>query len=619
MNGSSALQERIHPRFAWLVLEKWRFAFDPLVPLLFVLHMVLVFPIFIPNLADIHPGFGEAAYINNGRLLVEGLPTEFGYSPLSAILYAFTYIPVQASPYWLIYSCSIGRLLLFGLLWLSSHLIAATMSAIAAPLVMTGLLIASPALIRLITHGSHALFAAMSAFALWQLLLFYRNNRTKHVLGASFFVGLATLARSGEGLILFLVLTVVSLWLSSGPRRAASLAACILPFVVTVGGYMLFYTVSTGKFDLGIAEYSYFTFEQGHGLAYQAQYNGEGDFYTAGQMDARRIFGTPEENNYSISAAILRNPEAYLQRVPRLVRLAPSYAVDVYGGPLGFLFFLLAARGVIELATKRMYTLLLILALWSSYSLAYLLIVFQPTHFLFPYCVIFLLTSVGLTRVVSNFDSQKERWIWYAALVGFVLVSIAMDEATLLLTSLFLLATFAVLWMTMRQNRDFETIKAIGIILALAALLVKADYPAPKLRKLGVAVDEKATLFLKDNLKPGAVVAAYAPVNVWMSRLNYIPLLRSTLPDLTSDQDFSRWMHANQLDAIYVDPLFTESERSLWALIQQRIGNDLEVGFTSDNGDTMVLFTTTKDSNRALRTYVQRPWFSSKERFVTPG
>jgi hypothetical protein len=93
-----------------------------------------------------------------------------------------------------------------------------------------------------------------------------------------------------------------------------------------------------------MADYSYTTFEQGHGLAFRGYYD---------QHEAHQVFGTREENHYSVMNAILRNPTAYLQRIPRLGALLPSSAVDVYGGGIGILFFLLAARGTIDIIRKN--------------------------------------------------------------------------------------------------------------------------------------------------------------------------------------------------------------------------------------------------------------------------
>jgi hypothetical protein len=583
--------------------------------LAFAFNVVLVSSVFFPNLKDI-TGFAEAAYINDGRKLTEGELTPFGYSPLSSLLYALTYIPVQGSPYWLIYSCTIGRILLFGLLWTSAYLVASALSTLASPWVMVALLAISPALLYLITHGSHALFAAISAFALWQALLFYQTKATKHLVGASILVALSVLSRSGEGLILWTVLVLLSILLGSGSKRLAhSFAGSVFPCAIILGGYLLLYYGWVGRFDLGMAEYSYFTFEQGQGLAYQDGYSGTENFYVNGQMDARRLFGTPEENKYSIATAILRNPGAYFQRVPRLIKLAPSYAIYEYGGSLGLIFFLFAARGIIELARKKLYAVLSILFLWCSYAAVYLLLVFQPTHFLFPYYVIFVLASVGLTSVIANFESKKERYLWCAALLGLIVAGLAIKHVVVFFTPLFLLLTLVIIWTVMRQYRQVQTITAIGIILALAVLFTQGEYPDPKFRNVGVAADERAILFMKEHLKPHTPVGAYAPINLWLADMTYIPMFRSALPSFDSDEDVLTWMKKNRLEAIYVDPLLKQLEPSVWTLVQKQIDHSLKVGFASEKGEIQVLLTKTEDSEPNLAGYVERPWFSSKERF----
>lgn len=158
--------------------EKCREPSRFLVPLLFLLNIILVFPVFFPNLREIGP-WDESIYINSGRLLVEkGLLPEPAWNPLGTLLYAITYIPVQKTAFWLVNSCTIGRFILFGLLWISTYLVAKQLSSFFNSLIMSGLLLSSPVLIYILRNPSDALFAAMSAFALWQALSCY-NEKSK--------------------------------------------------------------------------------------------------------------------------------------------------------------------------------------------------------------------------------------------------------------------------------------------------------------------------------------------------------------------------------------------------------------------------------------------------------
>jgi hypothetical protein len=592
-----------------------------LVPVIAFVHFVLVFSIFTPNLGEI-TGFGEAAYINSGRLLVDGVLPSFGYSPLSAFFYALTYLPFQQSPYWLIYSCSIGRVLLFTLLWFGAYLVVDTFhkreaTLLDSPLVMTTLLIASPALTFLITHGSHALFAAMSAFSLWQVLQFSHSKKTAHLFGASVFAGLSVLARSGEGAILFVGFASLIPCLSRGTKHLGSvIAAAILPALILCGGYIMIQSRLAGTFDLGIAEYSYFTFEQGHGLAYQSQDSNSENFYVAGQLDARRLFGTGQENGYSIKTAILRNPAAYLERIPRLIPWVPRYAIEMYGGGLGIIILLFAARGVIELLRKQLHRLLVILLMWSSYSAVYPLLVFQPTHFLLPFYIVFLLASVGVTASVRNLDGSREHYLWYMILIGLIAIGISRAYLSFFPALPIVLVSLAIIWSILAYQENDAVLQCIRLMVVLMALLISGHYPQPKLLSLNDDSELNATLFMREHLTPASFVGAYAPKNVWMAKQNYIPMSRNAFPDLLPDGEFSGWLRNNHVRAIYSDPMLKILEPAIWQLVQKHVGVELQVGFSSRDGKWQVL--TARDvSDADPSTYIDRQWYSSKPRFTT--
>ena len=526
--------------------------------------------------------FDEAGYIESGRQLIQGRWTPYGQSPLTSFLYALTYLPVQASAYWLVHSCAIGRFVLFVLLWLSAYLVAKQLSRISPPQLMLGLLFVSPVLASLVKNGSHALFAAMSALAFYQFLRFHHTENLNHLLAASVFVGLAALSRAGEGLILFFTLAVAAVLLGRASKRSMNLlATCIVPFSIIVGTYVSLHFLSTGELTLGMADYSYTTFEQGHRLASRGYYD---------ENEAHQVFGTPEENRNSVMNAILRNPTAYLQRIPRLVALLPSSAVYAYGGGIGILFFLLAAIGAIEILRKKYYALFLLFIFWPTYSALYLLLVFQETHLLLPYYIVFFLTGVGLTSVVSGFASIKERLLWSATLLGLVLFGLAKNQPAdfLLAESVFLLGLW-IIWLIIDRYPTVEIMKPAGVVMVLAVLLVYGSYryPAPKFRTLGIAPDERAAIFMKDNLKPSAHVGTYAPRPVWLSRMTYVGMHENALVShMSSDQELLRWITDNNLAAIYVDGNL-KNNKTLWVLIGRQIGKSFQVGF--GDGDIDVL------------------------------
>jgi hypothetical protein len=558
------------------------------VPLIFALNLLLLVHVFLPSLSDIN-AWDEATYINEGRELVHGKLPRFAMNPLVAVFYAVTYLPVHASPFWLIHSCAIGRVILFGLLWFSSYLVARELARFALPLIMVALLVVSPVLARLVDNGSNALFAAMSGLALWQFLAFHQRHETKHLWLTSLFLGLAALSRN-EGPVLFAIFLVLSLILCVRMKRLGTcLAACTIPFAVVVGGYVLLYGLVTGRFELGTASRSYFTFEQGHGMAYSHLYEGRAA-YVEGQADARRLFGTPEENHRSILTAIRRNPSAYFHRIPLLAKQAAREAVSMYGRFFTLICFAFAARGAWELVRRKSIKLLFILLLWAGYSVLYILLCFQASHLLLPFVVVFSLASVGIAATVANSASRTERGVWSAALLVVAVYGAATSTTfNLVSASLVLLLGLWVSWIAIDQYRNNEMAMVAGCLVLLSVgLLVRFEYPLPKPRVLGAAPDEQAALFMREHLKPGAHVAAWAPGNVWIANMTFVHT-DLDLRYMKSAEDLSDWMTHNNVEAIYEDSNLRDFEPTVWSLIREQIGKSLAVAFADEKGAVRVL------------------------------
>ena len=565
-----------------------------LLALAFVLHMVLVLPSLTPHLTDIGM-FDESSYVEMGRTLEPTKLPALDETPLTALFYAITYLPVQNSDFWLIHSCTIGRFVLFALLWISAYLLAKRTPEIPTPLIMIGLLFLSPAVKSLIINGNHALFTAISTFALAEIIAFYRWKELRSLWFASVLVSLAILTRMGEGAFLLIGFMTIATVLGILFRRlSAALSAAILPVVVIVGGFLFMSYWSTGKFPLGTGEYLYGTFEQGHALAHGDQI--QGGSWAEGEVDAQWLFGTSEENHNSIIAAIKRNPTAYVGRVPRLAKIALTTAVGAYGGPVAYggalslWFLLLSLQGCIELIRKTQFVLLLIFLFWSSYLLIYVLLVFQPTHLLFPFAVILCLASIGLSAIVAL--PVKQRYFWSVALVAITALAILRDSSlSFILSPVVLLIGLWLVWIVSnRQHLQILNASAVIFLFSLM-LLFRGSVPAQKIRKLGIAPEEQAVLFLRRNFPENTRMAAYSivPRAAKMKRLNLLGLvLRQGSIKQSSDQVFRRWILDNHVEAVYIDDS-VRNYKTLWALIEREIGDTLEVAFVSDHQENEVL------------------------------
>jgi hypothetical protein len=558
-----------------------------------LVNIILIYPKLTPQLTGIGE-FDESGYIYGGKELASGNFESIGKSPLAATFYALTYLPVQGSPDWFVYSCTLGRFALFGLLWLGSYLVAMRLAEYSSPLIIIGFLVISPVLPSIITNGNRALFAAISSFALWQLISFFREKAIKHLCLASFFVGLAISARTGDGAFLFLFLVGFSILLGINAKRTTMyLLSSLLPCTAIFGAYLLLNFLVTGKFVSADPGYLYTAFEQGQGQAYQSNYPGR-NFYVEGMLDARRLFGTPEQNNKSVIAAVRRNPLAYLERIPRLAKLAYWYAVDIYGGSLGVVFLLLAVRGAIGLIQKKQIMLLGILLGWSSYLILYILLVSEAGYFLLPFLVVFSLASIGLTSVVTGFDKKWERSIWTMALLGLIAYAGA-QPPQFLFGALILLPGLWVVWINMRNSPNREAGAAVSVVLIFCLMLIingRGFSPRIPHRSEVMSSQESAVLFMRQHLQPKTRVAGYAARDLMAADMTWVPILRSDIPNMVSDQDLRQWMTKNKVNAIYLDDNLKGSQPETWTLVERSIGESLKTAFTSDDGNIRLLFFT---------------------------
>jgi hypothetical protein len=551
--------------------------------IVFLLNAAMVAPVFFPSLQQIG-GWDESVYINEGReLIAEGTWPKLSQNPAVAVLYGLTYLPVRSSPYWLVHSCSIGRLLSFSLLWGASFLVARRLASLASPLILVVLIAISPALTILLNNGSNALFAAMSGFALWQILAFHEIRQIRHLWLCSTFVGLAALSRN-EGPVLFLTflgLSVVMCLRSSTPTKTftAGLAAIAVPFMVLVGGFVATYGLRTGDYSMGVAQRAYNTFEQGHGMAFADTY-GALQPYVEGQKDARRLFGTAEENGHSVLRAIRRNPSAYAARIPRLTKSAIDYALAMYGWHFAFFCFVLAARGALELIRTRSFMQLAILALWPAYSILYVLLCFQAAHLLIPFLSVFSLAAFGVTGILGNLDSRTERRMWSVSLLALCLGSAAAygKPNDLLAAPVVLLVGLWLTWIVSDYYGARRTSVATPALVFLAfALVVRLGIVHTEGRVLGTTSAERATTYLRSRFPPGTNVAAFSPGPVWTANMAHVPIF--DFPGLPLAEDAGTWMSRERVEAIYVDHELRTFEPAAWSAIQKQVGVGLEVGF----------------------------------------
>lgn len=550
----------------------------------YVVNAALLFTYFIPNLSDLNL-WDEAVYVNSGRLLIEGQINQFASSPLSSFLYGLFYLFVQKSPFWLLLADGLGRFVIFTLFFSGAYLVARELSRFANSLIVLGLLTTMPLVAEMYNFPSDPLFAALSAFTFWQVLRFYNTHQNKHLWLASLFLGLAAMARN-DGLVLLPILVGAVLILTLPDRRWwQAVVACIVPFTAIVGGYILFAGLITGNFNPGIVERTYSNFEAGQ----EAIYNDPGRTNPTieSYIEARRVFGTPEENHYSVITAISRNPDVYFQRLKAVVKAFPTILNDAYGIKYTIVLLLLAVRGMIALIKRKEAKLLLVMLLWvAPLAMGFINTIIRPGYIRFPYFILYALAGIGLQALVVNINKRREitGWLLVALFIGGVTLA-TWKTAIFYGIFIFLLGILVTWYLSRQAATGDKLIPVLLLVFICAGLILHGNYPGPKKWQFGVNGDEAASVYMAESLPKDTLVLAGTPAAVWMARLEYAGLNSADIPTFADDVEFGQWVSQN-FDAIYIDhslsPYFLE-------MIEKRIGKEFSRVFVAEDGDYQVL------------------------------
>ena len=565
--------------------------------LLFLVNLFLLFPHFLPNLSEINP-WDEANYVNKGRELVDlGEWPNYAGNPLVSVFYALTYLPFQSSPYWLIHSDSLGRMLLFSLLWWSAVLAAGRLKHPSAQGITAGLLLVTPLAAEMLTFPSDPLFAGLAGLSLWQLTGYLDDPRPRRIAFGSLFLGLAALARN-DGLIMFPIFLILALlvtlreknWRSTG--RAA--LAAVLPFAALVGGYVPFYGLRTGDYSLGTLERTYLNFEAGQQVLTLP--TGELNEVIEARGLAQEYFGSAEENEYSVLRAIQRNPQMYLERLSSLLRSLPERLLRAYGIRFGALLFLLAARGAWELFRRKDYWLLAAWLLWPTHlASGFAITLFRGGHLQFSYYIVFGLAALGLAVLIKNLvEAAPQRlppdWGWLVGILTLGLWGLIDNKLAVYYGAAVLLAALLVIYLLRKALQPQPIGLSLALLVILAGgLVLHGDYPSPKIRLLGGEAKEQAVVFLSQQFAEGTLVASSSPGPVWMAKMKVANLTSTDVPLDRTPEAFVDWLDSQQVQAIFVDQTLSSNNPKLWKLLEAQIGIGLERIFSADQGDIQIL------------------------------
>jgi hypothetical protein len=542
---------------------------------------------FVPNLRDLNM-WDEAAWIQSGRSLLTGWLPTVGSSPLVSILYALTCLPFLDSPFWLIHSASLGRLILFGLLWLSAYRIARQLPTPGAAILL-GMVFVSPLFTSLLRFPSDPLYSALAGLGLAEVLAFRTNHNLRHAWGSSALVGLAALARN-DGVLLALVLVPLLLLLAPRDRRWRTLLASALPAAALIGVVILISGLPSGTFALGTFGRTYDNFESGQQVVYQG--TGERNAVIEARLEARRLFGTPEENHYSVWNAIRRNPPAYLARVKAIAIGLPSVFLEAYNKRLGAAFVVLAAAGFLTLVRRREIKLLVALVAFTLPILsAFVITIVRLGHLQLWWFSVYVLAAIGLSELVGGLGRLPAAVTWSVVWGAVAVYGVADNKLAIYYTAAVMLAALWIGFILARRERASAAAVLLSVFLP-AGLILRGSFPSPKIRQLGVAGDEQAVLYLREHFPPGTLVATGIPGLVQMAGMTPATLSSTDVPQFDDPAEVVRWMREQGMQAVYVDAGLYADNPALWSLIEAEIGAGFKRVFVAEEGNYQVLLVT---------------------------
>lgn len=520
---------------------------------IYLIAVVIYLPWFLPNLSDIAP-WDETYYIVSGKNILNGELPNLAYGPLLSFFYMITSLPFINSPFWLIHANSLGRFLLFSSLFLGTWQVAKVFKDRYRPVILFGFLFVTPFLTQNFEYSADLLFAAMSATAFSQVVAFLKTKQLSYIWWASFWLGLGMLTR-GDALIIILALSVFVLVFGFKHHRwLRLLMAALLPFLALTAGYVLLRGALTGDFDTGMSFRSYTAFEQGQEVAMP---EGEARFGapTESYYVARELFGTPEENEYSVFRAIARNPQAYFTRLKAVLRTLPGLFLTAYHRRYAIVLALFALRGFIALIQEKKLPLALLHVIWLlplSAGIARTLV--RVGYFRLFYFVLFSLAIIGLKALLESFTKHWEGLVWAGAFGLLLVLGFAFDQDGIQMSATVTLCWLLLAYLLSKRSDKFPGWEYMAMLLLLAAAyLLRTGELVFTPRRLGKEPGEEAALALREVTDPGDTILTCIPSVVFLAERQVANFCGADIPDFESSEAFIEWMQAQNFDAIFLD------------------------------------------------------------------
>ena len=180
-------------------------------------------------------------------------------------------------------------------------------------------------------------------------------------------MGLAALARV-DALAWIAAFTSISIAIGFRTYSIGQITlVAIVPAVGFVAGFVAISRIDSGSFDDSIGSLApklYQAFEQN-----QSVLTGGND--EAAYRQARKLFGTPDDNQGSVFRAILKNPSAFWLRIVTNSKNLPNLYLSAFDKRVGPMLLIFAGLGIVALIRRGAYGMLVISMIWALPSAHY--------------------------------------------------------------------------------------------------------------------------------------------------------------------------------------------------------------------------------------------------------
>ncbi len=505
---------------------------------IFLLNLFMVMSRLQPSMLEINPNDG-AKYIESGRLLFTWGLRNLSWGPLVAFVYAAIHLFVGNSPNWFMLETWIGNFIFFGMLWVSFYLLARQLNKYISRYVIIGLLFSTTVFFPIIENQSDVVFIALAALGLMFMLRFNEDRKLKYVWFSALCVALGVFARV-ETILLIVPLVVFALVINRKQYKVYRvLIAALVPITVLMTLFLTVNYITFGGPNLGMSGKSYASFQMNQAFL-------PGSKNETAYRNGEAIFGTAEENNYSVIRAVLRNPLAVAERALANLLAIPKSMISFYGGAQALLMTLFSAWGIYALIRQKQWMVLLLLLIWPLH--AFVSLIFFSRHIVpqISYAV-FMLAAIGITYTLSGKSLLIERAILVLMAVGLVISGIINGSAIAFVDGLLLLVVGVLaLFDTVKGS---ETMRLMpGMILLIGLMLFGYPFRFPSLA-IGTTPEEVSVHALLEAVPVGAhTLTPYHTVAIAGKTTSFL-----LPPNISSTQELLDFLESRNIQAIYVD------------------------------------------------------------------